>query len=358
MSNKLKIYACSGFQAGKEFKYLMPDDTRTVDNTQVVNMMLNNINLARTEIAYLTMPQKDVIARYNLIDLCEIIRNAAERYAKDEKEMYAAGEAITIMLDNGLFECDSTDEAERAEHLDKLFDCFETMMSEGVTVDDREQMVWWKKEVMPYCKVGLDEKQRKIVTNVLEKKMSVSGTAQSDLAEHIDKAGTYFLYTYFTEDQLNKLPRYFRSKAKGQWRTYNYDLPLFKTVYGQGELAFKQAIYASIVKQFGDTPQNVCSDIVAGKRKIDSVSAIGIDDIIAILIAILPFLVEGIKAICNAVTESHIAKYEAVSKEDIEATVPEPDDLGGGTKKAGLGGDTLLLVAGATLLYGILNENN
>ncbi len=97
---------------------------------------------------------------------------------------------------------------------------------------------------MPYCKVGLDEKQRKIVTNVLEKKIAVSGTAQGDLAEHIDKAGTYFLYTYFTEDQLNQLPRYFRSKAKGQKRIYEYDK---QNLRGQGLFAI------SIIDKSGRT---------------------------------------------------------------------------------------------------------
>lgn len=356
MSNKLKIYACSGFQAGKEFKYLMPDNTRTVDNTQVVNMMLNNINLARTEIAYLTMPQKDVIARYNLIDLCEIIRNAAERYAKDEKEMYAAGEAITIMLDNGLFECNSTDEAERAGHLDKLFEAFDTIVSEGGTVEDGERMVWWKKEVMPYCKVGLDKKQRRIVTNVLEKKIAVSGTAQGDLAEHIDKAGTYFLYTYFTEEQLQKLPRYFRSKAKGQKRIYEYDKALFNVTYGNGTQSFEQAVRASIIKQFGATPESVCADIVAGKRNKEGVG-LAISVILAIISGIVAVLTALIKGICQAVADINIAKYKAVDPKDVPLYVPEGEDLEGETKKAGLGGNTLLLAAGAALLYGILSEN-
>lgn len=320
-------------------------------------MMLSNINLARTEIAYLSLSKDEILNRLNYIDLCALIENVAERFADNLEELRVAGTVITFMLSKGLFDsCKSIDENERAEHLDKLFSVFDELMQSGdVDVDERETK-WWDDEVIQYCKVGLNEKQRVLVREALEKAKSINGTSGgvNDLAEHLDKAGTYFLYTYFTEEQLRKLPKRFRQRKNIQMRVYHYDLQLWKVTYGKGEQAFEQTVRAGVIRQLGDQPENICRDIIEGKRDSES---IGITpEILAILIdALVSILLAVINAIANAVAKVYMKKYEAVTEEDIDLGCPQGSDMKN-VKKAGLGSNTLLLAAGAALLYTVVTE--
>lgn len=368
MAGRLKIYACSGFEAAKDFKYLLTEEKSTVDNTQVVNMMLSNINLARTEIAYLQLTNQEIYSRLNYIDLCALIENIAERYTDNREELQEAGMVITYMLNKGLFECTSTDENDRAEHLDKLFSVFDELMQSGdVDVSERDTK-WWQDEVMQYCKVGLTQDQRKKVKSVLDKqKIAVGSTinVEKDLAEHINNAGSYFMYTFLTEAQLKKLPAKFQAKKKRQVSVYNYDLQLFQSVYGKGKQAFDQEIRASIIKDWGCIPEEACQHIIDGRNEKHSVdgaimwTAATVVKLIAVLVPIIVALIYGI---CKCVSDIVIAKNQSLSKEYVESAAfgtDDVDDSGSGkTLLSGLGNNTLLLAVGAALLYSAFVNND
>lgn len=336
MSNKLKIYACSGIgdaQTQEQFNY-WTDNTNTLTNTQAVNTLLALINRNYIEVNYLRgMSAEQKIANLNDIDVYAVCLAAAQRFKDDNKALRHAGLVIGEMMSQGDFNYQSLNNSERDAHLDHLLDKAQDRFGDDKDPEnvDLNFVAWFDETVVARNKVGLSEEKRQRVRKVLDETVSGIGasdwTKNKELSEFLLNGGTYFLYTYFTEAQLRKLPKIFRQKKDMQRRTYNYCKSLFVGIYGS-EDEMKEVIRSGIVRDFGQTPEEVCADIVAGKRTI---SGIGMtpEMIAAIVIAVLAVVVSAIVEIIKAQKAAEGQKYAAADKELIEQSVPNEDDWSG-----------------------------
>lgn len=333
MADKLKIYACSGIgaaQAEKPVAY-WTDNTKTISNTQAVNSLLAMINgdyIKYSRLRGLTKANK--IELLNEIDLLTVCLDAATRYSGNAEKLHNAGLIIGEMVQNGLFDYDSLNETQRDNNLDELIDAAHKLYAEEPKVTNAEFMAWWRETVEQRDRVGLTEQQQSTIEEAAQRITGIGAAddawmKNADLAEYMTKGGTYFLYCYFLPEQLAKLPQIFKKKQKMQYATYNYCKALFVNVYGSEE-AMQEIIRASIIDQFQATPEQVCAEIVAGKRE-----AVGIatEVIVAIIGAITTLIVGVITAVCTMVAQTNVAKYAAVDRQAVESSTPNEDDFNG-----------------------------
>lgn len=370
MANRLKIYACSGIgdaapKSSGMYNY-WTDNTNTLSNTQAVNNLLAKINLFVSEVENLRLNDGEVLDRLDAIDKLIVCLDAAQNYAGDLEK---AGRVFGTMVAQKQFVCDSLNNDERDKHLDELLSWFEDAMAkDGQYVLASDQFLnWWDENVVKLNKVGLDVAQQEAVQAALDSS-AISGIGDLDwrdnkeLSNYLSNGGTYFLYTYFTDAQLASLPNenrlIFAKKRKQQLAIYNYVKSLFVGTYGT-ESAMKDIIRAGIIARFEDTPENVCKDIVSGRRKIESIG-IATEIIVAIIGAVVTLLTALITALCNAVAKSKAQQYASINEEAINASCPNEGDFDGlydklKTSTAGMGGmGAVLLIAVAVgfLLFG------
>ena len=375
MSGKLKIYACSGIGEtdNKAFAY-WTDGTNTVSNTQAVNTLLAKINLAWAQCTQMQISNEDKIALLNEIDWLSVALDAAKRFKGDNEKLYHAGEVISDMAKNGAFEGTSTDLCEREEHLEELIEKANGLYSDdAIKSEDPEFMAWWKNTIVARNKVGLNfgeqQNSRKVLKKAAEKIKSIKGigdvdaswTENEDIAQYLTQAGMYFLYLYFTDAQLAKLPGVFKVKHQKQLRTYNYCKSYFVDVYGSEE-DMQDIIRAGIIKDCKDEPEQVCEDIASGKRKDGigylfgaATAAAGIKMLIELLAVISTLVVGIISAICSMVAQTNVARYAALDREVVESSVPDASDydglnFGGGTGAASSWLPIVAIGAGLLLL--------
>ena len=332
MSEKLKIYACSGVedQSG-EYNY-WTDNTNVLSNTQAVNTLLALINRNFIEVNYLRyMTPDEKIANLNDIDVYVVCLYFAEHHAEHYKQLERAGRVIGTMMADGAFDYDSLDNGDRDSHLDDLLQKAKDMFDDEVPLDhaDKEFVEWFDYNIVKRNKVGLSKEEQERMQQALEKTNGVGVVDEQwmkdkRISEYLLKAGTYFLYTYLTPDQLSKLPGVFKIKKKKQLTTYNYCKQVFVDVYGS-EDEMQDIIYSGIVKQFGVTPQDVCKDIVEGKRA--AVGQLETAAILAIISAVAGVLTAMITAICTCISDTNIAKYGAIDKSIVNSSVPNPEDF-------------------------------
>ncbi len=334
MAGKLKIYACSGIgstDAKNGFYAYWTDNTNTVNNTQAVNTLLAWINRNYIEVMRLRgMTPAEKIANLNEIDLFTVCLSAAQRFSH-YKQLEHAGRVIGKMLKEGAFEYNNLDATARDGHLDELLDRANTAFTDDTEIKsvDPEFDKWFDTYIIKRNKVGLDKEQREKIESIISKGVKkVSGTdweENADLAEYLNKGSEYFLYIYLTDEQLRKLPSVFRLKRQKQVRTYNYCKQLFVDVYGSEE-EMQEIIGAGIVNYFQETPEQVCADIVAGKRQ-----GIGLatEIIVALISAAVTLVVGVITAICSMVATQDVAKYGALDKQIVETSTPDASDFDG-----------------------------
>ena len=187
-----------------------------------------------------------------------------------------------------------------------------------------------------------------------------------DLAKYLTDGATYFLYTYFTDEQIAKLPSVFKKKRIGQNKIYDYCKALFVTTYGT-EQDMQRIIRAGIMDELQVTPEQYCEEVVSGKRNPNAVgflfgaatAAAGIKMLIELLAVIATLVVGIVSAICSMVAQTNVAKYAALDKESVKASVPDASDydgldMGGGSNILSGGNNSLITVAiiaaGALLL--------
>lgn len=324
MADRLKIYACSGVGDVK-----LPTVTfdnyglKTTDNTQAVNTILIAMNSCRVRMENLEMSDSE---REDYKQLLEVYKKClqAAKGVKSNEELSRAG--MEIAAEYGL----------------------------GSDFED-----WWQNTIVPRNKVGLPETARKMVRQGIAKAKAIKGISELDwrdnkeLTEYLTKGSEYFLYTYFTDAQLRKLPSIFAIKKRKQMRTYNYCKALFVGAYGS-EAEMRRVIDDGIIQYFGHTPEEVCVKITSGE-KISGADPITwtVEGIVAIVMACLSFLASVIAAICKAVAESQAQKYAAINEQMVKESIPNGSDwddidLGGGAKK--LSGWLPILAIGAGLL--------
>lgn len=343
MSGKLKIYACSGIgetdQSG--FNY-WTDNTNVLSNTQAVNTLLALINRNYIEVNYLrSMSVEDKIANLNDIDVYTVCLTAAEKCADDPDKLKRAGDVIALMIHNGDFNFDSLDNSTRDAHLDDLIEKFgEMMQDDGLQLLDFNTnfIIWYQQNIIARNKVGLSKEEQNRMQQALESTKPVGDVDEkwmedNRISEYLLKAGTYFLYTYLTADQLGKLPAVFKVKKQKQIRTYNYCKQVFVDVYGS-EAEMQDIIYSGIVKEFGDTPQNICDGFTRGEQPkqvgfifMGLVGAEAVKALIEILTVVGTLLASVITAICTCIAQTNVAKYGALDRQIVNSSVPNPEDF-------------------------------
>ena len=358
MAERLKIYACSGIGETKSDYIYWTDNTDTISNTQAVNTLLVRINSLYTRITYLHgISDKERIQALNEIDMYCVMLDAAKRFKDDEKMLYHAGEVISVMDQDGAFDFDSLDNAERDQHLDGLLSrAAEMYGDETIKSEDLAFMADWKDQIIARNKVGLDAEQQNTTKKAMAKAVKgVKGIGAADeawmqdkeISKYLTKAGTYFLYLYFTKDQLAKLPDVFAKKQKYQQRIYNYCKAYFVDVYGSEE-DMQEVIRTGIIQEFKEDPNDLCNAIAEGKRKgvgfIITAITIGAKEFITILAIVASTLIAIVYAICDCVYKSNVKKYAAMESSIVDGGVPDPEDydgldfsgsaLGGGSSKS------------------------
>ena len=370
MADKLKIYACSGIgeaQADSPVKYWL-DGTSTIANTQAVNTLLAEINTRYILVSRLSGISPDEKRELlNEIDVLSVCLDAAKRFAGDADKLKHAGNIIGCMVHDNQFDFASLNEREREEHLDELIKkANESYADETPCQAPAKFANWWKETVLNRDKVGLNETQQNTIKKAAKSVQGIGDNGDwmknADLAEYLTRGSEYFLYTYFTDEQLKKLPYVFRQKKQKQLRTYNYCKALFVDVYGS-EAQMKQIIYAGIVDYFKATPEDVCEKIVTDGKNAKGVgdggasaAVLGAAEIVTIITAVLGLVGTIIAAVCSAVAQTNVAKYGALDKEVVESSVPNPEDFDG-LELGGLGGSSTskwLLLAGVGVALAFL----
>ena len=294
MANKLNIYACSGVgdtnvPAGYTFDTF---GTNTLENTQLVNSLLAKINVRQSAVDNLSLLENE---RSRLLQEISDLKSAFQA-AKD-----ASGMTYRLESDN---------------RLKRIFGG----------------------NIARLNKVGLPAEARAEFGKVIKRIGAVdeSWKNNAELAEYLTKGSEYFLYLYFTQDQLKKLPKVFTRKRDKQQKTYDYCKALFVGVFGS-EKDMQDIITGGIYGYFKATPEKVCQEIADGKREAVGEIVWTAALIVKVIIAVLTAVVGIITAICQYAATVNAAKYEAITREDINASVPDQDDfdgldIGGGKK--------------------------
>ena len=370
MANKLKIYACSGIGNTSKNTYdYWTDNTNTINNTQAVNLLLSRINLLYSSVMYLEMGKAQLLDCLNTIDLYVVCLDAAEKYANHYTKLEKAGRVIGTMLSQGYFNSGSLDNKERDLRLDELIGLFEDAMDKngqyGSATD--EFLNWWSNDIVALNKIGLSKEDRTIVEDTLRSTPVSVGEADinwesiPDLNKYLSDASEYFLYTYFTDEQIETLPRVFRAKRRTQNDIYRYCKQLYTDANGREE-AMQNIIRGKIISRYGETPEQVCDDIVRGRRKVSPIgAAISVATIITIISSIVvPIVIAIITAICEVVKKKNSDKYAAIDKAALDGGVPSQYDFddsefytGNSSTKAGfsLGGNfTYIAIAAIAAL--------
>lgn len=339
MADKLKIYACSGIgeaQADAPVRY-WTDGTNTISNTQAVNTILAKINLLYIQATRLNgLSQKDKIHIYNEIDLLSVALDLLRRYKDDADMMQRAGVVLSVMVHNGDFHFENLDTDQRSDHLDNLITKANDLCNDGMDIHSEDATVveWWQKNIIARNKVGFNFGEQQKIRKAMKKAVSGIGAVDpnwqkdADLAEYLTKGSEYFLYLYFTDAQLAKLPYVFSKKAKRQLGTYNYCKDLFVGVYGS-ETEMQDIIRAGIIDYFQETPEQVCDDIIAGKRDASEIGAIAATALVAIINGVFALVTGIIVAICTMVAQTKVAEYQAIDQQAINASTPNGDDFDG-----------------------------
>lgn len=367
MSNKLKIYACSGIGSTdqrKPFVYYT-DGTSTVSNTQAVNTILARINALYIEANMLrglsNEKRLDLLCE---VDAYSVALEAAKRYAGDNDQLYRAGQVIDLMIHDGLFEYDSTDDNKRNDHLDGLITKFYELMNDGQPIANENPTfaIWWNENIIARDRVGLDKESQEATKKALKKAVSgIKGIGTIDpnwqndpnISNYLLNASEYFLYRYLKDEQIAKLPKIFQLKRNYQNRIYNYCKAYFVDIYGS-ESEMQSIIRAGIIKEFGNTPEQVCEVIVKTGKKPEQISGgvvvsavIGTAELIKIITICAAVVIAIVGAICDCIYKSNVAKYASMERSIVDSGVPDSTDYGAAGLTPG-GGSVRKKDSGAT----------
>lgn len=354
MNGKLNIYACSGVgQVGDQIRYdYWLDGTSTLTNTQAVNSLLARINLLYAETLYLPeLTDEQVSERLDQIDMLSLALAYAQQLHGNSEELHRAGLVLGSMVADGQFSCNSTDYDERSANLDRLFAEAKKRMQRDSIVTDEEYMQWWNDMIIDRDCVGLTDEQ---IERAVAAGQKISGYEENvDLAKYLNNASEYFLYTYFTDAQLNKLPYVIKRKAKTQRDIYNYCKAVYVAMYGS-EAEMKSIIHTGIIGYFGQSPEAVVKTMYDEYLNSGSVGNIEwtATAIVEIIGAIFTFIVGVVAAICTAVANVKIAEAQEVDIKAAQAAVPGQEDWPSDWSKDlpdSLKNNSLLWIGGAAL---------
>lgn len=380
MSNKLKIYACSGIGA-TESKTLtfFTDGTNTLANTKAVNSLLCKINASYIRATRLPgISKEEKISLLCDVDLLSVCLDAAKQFQDNTEQLHHAGEVIGAMCANGEFEYAELDARKREDHLEELI----AIANEGyrdmtpIANTNAEFIAWWQKNVEAYNNVGLNfgqqQNARRALKKAVESVKGIKGIGKIDpnwqdnpeISNYLLNGGTYFLYIFFTDEQLAKLPAVFKRKKADQMETYNYCKAFFVgQLYGTEE-DMRSIIRASINAELEGEPEVICATIAkqgmakkVGIVPTDPFTFLGLTGVEAVK-ALIAFVVVGaavlisiVTAICTTIARTNEAKYGALNHQIVENSCMDATDY---SELEGINGrennKNLLLIFGAVAI--------
>lgn len=377
MAKTLSIYACSGIGANpnaeqQKYDYWL-DNTNTITNTQAVNSLLVRINTDAIEILNLDLTDEEVLERLNEIDWYATTLYFLQQYQDKASELLQAKMAIGKAWDNGLFDYVEFDNRKRDLHLDEVIQkVSEYMDDDNIQEPSSTFSEWWEREIALKNQNTLTEAEKKRIQETLNKhKISGIGANYNnnpELSRYLNDAGEYFLYTYATDNQIEKLPIEFKKKRAIQRQIYTYCKSLYVGLYGD-EATMQEVIYSGIVKTIGITPQKAIESTVIAYRNNSEVSGIGvlseaviasikvIIELISIIGSVLTIIAGIVAIICDCVKSKQAAQTQAVDEELIRKSIPNPEDYDGfDLDKKSNNNNKYYVIAGLALLFALMKK--
>lgn len=334
MAGKLKIYACSGIGDAERYNY-WKDNVNVLKNTQAVNTLMAYIDTNYTELHELRLSKEQRLQLLNEIDFYAVCLSAAQDYSDNKSELERVGRVIGSFYKDGAFDFDSTEDGRRDAHLDELYKVVGEAMANGKrdNYKNKQFASWWNKTIVERDKVGMTDDQRELFEHYLaQAAASVKGVGEVDeswqndenIAKYLDKAGNYFLYTFFTKKQLAQLPQVFTTKALYQLQTYYACTSYFVTVYGS-EDDMREIIRTQIMREYHQTPEKLCKWIVSHP---DKSGAIGFawETFASVVTAIAALIVPVIVAAFQYSQTVDAARYQSLNEQVIKDNVPQESD--------------------------------
>jgi len=345
MSNRLKIYACSGIGETNRAKTWISEDTNAATNTQGMNAILAIINSLAVDLRYPeNLTEKEIIAAYNALDLYSVCFYYARLYREATETLATVGNCIQKYIADGGFNSKSTRSEWHDQLVDSIIDDIDAMVASGdIQEQTGEFAEWWKKTVVDGNVVGLQQ-DGKIGATIKED--------YGDLNKYLYDGGMYFLYLYIAEEKRSSLPYKIRRKIRKQQEVYDYCKKCFCAenggIYGS-ESDMQRIIRDGIKEDFkGQTPEEVLDQLLNKER-------VGLDPVViaAIISAVVTIIITLLGLIINYASAVAVAKYAV--PDDPESGCPDGDDVA----LFGKSGKTWLWIAGgaAALLY-FMNSNN
>lgn len=321
MSKGLEIYACSGVGATEEQKQLTYylEGTQTATNTQAQNNLLSYLNEKNTELEYLCATDSERAQCLNMMDLYAVCFYFASAYKQDTDRLRKVGYILSSYVDNGRFSGKSSKIADHDKIIGAIIDEVEQYSGDVMEVDTTFSL-WFFDNVLALNKVGLTAEQQQAGAAALTE--PINGTNEyGDLSQYFNKAGSYFLYLYFTDEQMKRLPRIFAIKRRKQQEVYNYCLNIFTQIYGD-EAAMQRIIRNGIIQDYKATPEEVVDKIMGDpKQGIGFVLTTNV--IIAIVLAVAAVVGAAILGVIEYAKAIQVAKYTV--PDDTNSGVPEAE---------------------------------
>lgn len=372
--NKLKIYACSGVgdtTQNTPIRY-WENDTNSLTNTQAVNSLLARINEINIELLKLKLSAEARISRYNEIDLLVVCMQVASAYQNDATTLARAGRIIASFVDAGDFDCTSSDDTERDEHLTDIEDQIFKQIKSGIDADASSEFYkWYQTNVIALNQYGLTAAEQSAISKSLQSAGGVGATGAS-LPELLQNGGTYFMYYCFMpESAYSKLPAAVVRKIGEQEKIYNYIMDVYVPLYGSEE-AVLRVIRGSMVDLFEEEPEKVVDKLLNGLSLVNPVGSFAavmavvwevvkvIGAIAAIVGPFVPMIINAVQAKKAAQYQAEaVAKYSTPTQSDLEAACPRDidwkEELGGGSASPA-STNKLLWLGGAILLLLLLKK--
>lgn len=328
MNTKLAIYACSGVgdtSGGDRTLTYYLEGTNTASNTQAQNNLLSMLNESNTTLNYLCTTDEQRAKVLSSMDLYAVCFYFAEEYKDDHSKLEAVGCVINDCLDSGMFNTTSPDVEEHDQSVTALIEYILAYDLEQVAARDTFFVKWYNENVLSLNKVGLSKRQQEEGEKALQESINGTDDQYGDISTYLNDAGSYFLYLYFTDEQIKQLPRIFRIKRRKQQEVYNYCLKVFTDVYGTQD-SMNRIIRNGIIQDYKDTPENVVNTIYKsrGKGADKGVSGpITWQVIVAIIAAITMLLMTVILGVINYAKAIQVAKYTV--PENADTAVPDDE---------------------------------
>ena len=344
MSNRLKIYACSGIGETNRAKAWISEDTNAATNTQGMNAILAIINSLAVDLRYPeNLTEKEIIATYNALDLYSVAFYYARLYRDASETLATVGNCIAKYIADGGFNSKSTRKEWHDQLVDSIIDDIDAMVASG---DIQEQAgdfaEWWKKTVVDGNVVGLQQ-DGKIGATIKED--------YGDLNKYLYDGGTYFIWLYFPKEKRNELPYRIRRKIRKQQEVYDYCKKCFCPEYGGiygSEETMQRIIRNGIKEDFkGSTPEEVCETLLERERVGDWIAAL-ISALVTLILGILSLVIDYASAVA-------VAKYAV--PEDPESGCPDEEDVYS-FGNVRIKKRVVWLTCGAAVLYYLWKQNN